>query len=170
MGLEPALRNNNILDSYGQHPASSLDGEKLQNGLAKLVLVIVKLLLEVIERQAYRRVSDGSLDKQEAERLGTALMQARQKFEEMARQFGFDSDELDLNLGSDRSSANALGLTTSSLVQVIDRLVEKGTTIAGEINISVAGIDLIVLDLLATLQPARKTTGVKRRGVKRGRK
>jgi hypothetical protein len=150
-------------DFHDSAPASSIDGEKLQNGLARLVLVLAKLLLEVIERQAYRRVMDGSLNEQQIERLGSALMQVRSKFEEMADQFGFYSDELDLNLGSAGmqgdnrlSSTSALGLTTS-LVDVIDRLIEKGTTIAGEINVSVAGIDLVVLDLLATLQPVRKT-------------
>lgn len=98
-------------------------------------------------------------------------MQVRQKFEEMSRQFGFQPEELDVNLGNaasaehglhhatsanSLSSGNALGLTTSSLVEIVDRLIEKGTTIAGEINVSVAGIVLIVLDLLATLQPVRK--------------
>jgi len=158
LGLE--LAKNNALTGNSESSATGLDGEKLQNGLAKLVLVVVKLLLEVVERQAYRRVMDGTLDDQEVERLGSALMQARKKFEETATQFGFGSDELDLNLGSTHAGArgsNALGLATSSLVDVIDALVEKGTTIAGEINVSVAGIDLIVLDLLATLQPVRKT-------------
>jgi hypothetical protein len=77
------------------------------------------------------------------------------------------------------SSGNALGLTTSSLVEIVDRLIEKGTTIAGQINVSVAGIDLIVLDLLATLQPVRnmlenndtkRRKSSSRRGSKDGRK
>lgn len=162
-----SLRNSHLSSLHTQNPP---DSENLQNGLAKLVLVIVKLLLEVIERQAYRRVADGTLDEGQIERLGDALMQVRQKFEEMSRQFGFQPEELDVNLGNaasaehglrhatsanSLSSGNALGLTTSSLVEIVDRLIEKGTTIAGEISVSVAGIDLIVLDLLATLQPVR---------------
>jgi Gas vesicle protein K/Gas vesicle protein len=162
-----SLRNSHLSGLRTQNPP---DSENLQNGLAKLVLVIVKLLLEVIERQAYRRVADGTLDEGQIERLGDALMQVRQKFEEMSRQFGFQPEELDVNLGNaasaehglrhatsanSLSSGNALGLTTSSLVEIVDRLIEKGTTIAGEISVSVAGIDLIVLDLLATLQPVR---------------
>jgi hypothetical protein len=115
-------------------------------------------------------------------------MQVRQKFEEMSRQFGFQPEELDVNLGNaasaehglrhatsanSLSSGNALGLTTSSLVEIVDRLIEKGTTIAGEINVSVAGIDLIVLDLLATLQPVRnmlENNDTKRRKSRRRRR
>jgi Gas vesicle protein K/Gas vesicle protein len=188
-----SLRNSHLSSLRTQNPP---DSENLQNGLAKLVLVIVKLLLEVIERQAYRRVADGTLDEGQIERLGDALMQVRQKFEEMSRQFGFQPEELDVNLGNaasaehglrhatsanSLSSGNALGLTTSSLVEIVDRLIEKGTTIAGQINVSVAGIDLIVLDLLATLQPVRnklenndtkrrKSSSSRRRGSKDGRK
>jgi Gas vesicle protein K/Gas vesicle protein len=188
-----SLRNSHLSSLHTQNPP---DSENLQNGLAKLVLVIVKLLLEVIERQAYRRVADGTLDEGQIERLGDALMQVRQKFEEMSRQFGFQPEELDVNLGNaasaehglrhatsanSLSSGNALGLTTSSLVEIVDRLIEKGTTIAGQINVSVAGIDLIVLDLLATLQPVRnmlenndtkrrKSSSRRRRGSKDGRK
>jgi gas vesicle protein GvpK/gas vesicle protein GvpA/GvpJ/GvpM family len=189
-----SLRNSHLSGLHTQNPP---DSENLQNGLAKLVLVIVKLLLEVIERQAYRRVADGTLDEEQIERLGDALMQVRQKFEEMSRQFGFQPEELDVNLGNaasaehglrhatsanSLSSGNALGLTTSSLVEIVDRLIEKGTTIAGKINVSVAGIDLIVLDLLATLQPVRNmlenndtkrrksSSRRRRRGSKDGRK
>ena len=180
-----SLRNSHLSSLHTQNPP---DSENLQNGLAKLVLVIVKLLLEVIERQAYRRVADGTLDEGQIERLGDALMQVRQKFEEMSRQFGFQPEELDVNLGNaasaehglrhatsanSLSSGNALGLTTSSLVEIVDRLIEKGTTIAGQINVSVAGIDLIVLDLLATLQPVRnmlENNDTKRRKSRRRRR
>lgn len=45
-----------------------LDGDKLQKGLAKLVLAIVELLRQILERQAQRRVSSGSLTAEEVER------------------------------------------------------------------------------------------------------
>jgi pyrimidine operon attenuation protein/uracil phosphoribosyltransferase len=147
-----------------------IDGQKLQDGLAKLVLALVRILLDVMERQAFRRAEFGSLKQEEVERLGRALMDIRQRFEEVSNKFGFETKDLDLPLREldtktahdslDNSSAvpanttrSQLGLTSESLVNVIDLLIEKRTILAGEVTLSLAGIDLVVLHLLATLQP-----------------
>lgn len=150
-----------------------IDGQKLQDGLAKLVLALVKILLDVMERQAFRRVESGSLKQKEIERLGRALMNIRQRFEEVSKRFGFETNELDLPLrelntraaqkSQDNSSQvpvnsrNQAGLTSESLVNIIDLLIEKRTTIAGEVTLSLAGIDLVVLHLLASLEPITTT-------------
>ena len=42
-------------------------------------------------------------------------------------------------------------LSSSALVDILDKLINKQTVIAGEIVISVADIDLVVLNLLAML-------------------
>ena len=78
----------------------NLDGQKLQNGLGKLVLTLVEILRQILERQARRRIELGTLTSEEIERLGLAFMQTRQKITEISKVFGCSAEELDLNLGS----------------------------------------------------------------------
>ena len=125
------------------------DGEKLQKGLARLVLTIVELLRQLLERQAQRRVLSGTLSSEEVERLGLAFIQIKQKVNEISDQFGLTSNELDIKVGS-LITKNA-SETKTSLVEVLDKLLDKGTVVGGQVTISVADIDLIALDLLAML-------------------
>jgi hypothetical protein len=53
-------------------------------------------------------------------------------------------------------------------VNVLDRLIEKKTTIAGEVTISLAGIELVVLHLLASLEPVAAEEDGKDRSQIRG--
>ncbi len=128
----------------------SLDGDKLQKGLAKLVLVIIELLRQILERQAQRRILSGSLSTEEVERLGLAFIQIKEKVGQVSEEFDIKKDELDSALkGMLRSSDSQLSKT--SLVDVIDRLLVRGAVIGGRVTVSVADIDLVALDLLATL-------------------
>lgn len=128
----------------------NLDGDKLQKGLAKLVLVIVELLRQVLERQAQRRIDLGTLSEVEIERLGLAFMQIKDKVGQISEQFGLKPDELEGTLKGVLRSRDA-NLEGTSLVDVLDRLLVKGAVIGGRITVSVADIDLVALDLLATL-------------------
>ena len=140
----------------------SLDGQKLQNGLGKLVLTLVEILRQILERQARRRIESGTLTSEEIERLGLAFMQTRQKIKEISKQFGCSPEELDLNLGSLIKSENA-SLDKISIVDIVDKLLDKGVMVTGQVTISVADVDLIALDLLATLSsiPSKKNKSVK---------
>jgi len=140
----------------------NLDGQKLQNGLGKLVLTLVEILRQILERQARRRIESGTLTSEETERLGLAFMQTRQKIIEISKVFGCSAEELDLNLGSLIKSGNA-SLDKISIVDVVDKLLDKGVMVTGQVTISVADVDLIALDLLATLSsiPSKKNESVK---------
>ncbi|HEV2192897.1 MAG TPA: gas vesicle protein K [Nitrosopumilaceae archaeon] len=140
----------------------NLDGQKLQNGLGKLVLTLVEILRQILERQAQRRIESGTLTSEETERLGLAFMQTRQKIREISKVFGCSAEELDLNLGSLIKSGNA-SLDKISIVDVVDKLLDKGVMVTGQVTISVADVDLIALNLLATLSsiPSKKNKSVK---------
>jgi len=125
------------------------DVERLQNGLARLVLTIVELLRQLLERQAQRRVLAGTLSAEEVERLGLAFMQIKQKIHEISNQFDLNSNELDIKVGS--SITKNASATKASLVDILDKLLDKGTVVGGQVTISVADIDLIALDLFAML-------------------
>jgi hypothetical protein len=75
------------------------DPETLEKGLAHLVLTLVELLRQLMERQALRRIEGGTLDDEEIERLGRTFMALSDRMEELKRAFGLEDEELNLNLG-----------------------------------------------------------------------
>jgi hypothetical protein len=75
------------------------DPERVERGLAQLVLTIVELLRELMERQALRRIEGGTLDDEEVERLGVAFMKLADRMEELQEEFGLTKEDLNLNLG-----------------------------------------------------------------------
>jgi Gas vesicle protein K len=75
------------------------DPETLEKGLAHLVLTLVELLRQLMERQALRRIEGGTLDDEEIERLGRTFMALSERMEELKRAFGLEDEELNLNLG-----------------------------------------------------------------------
>jgi hypothetical protein len=75
------------------------DGERIERGLAQLVLTLVELVRQLLERQALRRVEGGTLSDDEVERLGTALMQLEERMEELKHEFGLGDEDLNLDLG-----------------------------------------------------------------------
>lgn len=75
------------------------DPERLEKGLAQLVLTLVELLRELMERQALRRIDDGTLSDEEIDRLGETFMLLEQRMGELKEAFGLADEELNLNLG-----------------------------------------------------------------------
>jgi hypothetical protein len=76
-----------------------LDPDRLKNGLGQLVLTLIKLLHEVLERQALRRIDAGSLTEQQIEKLGLTLMRQAEEIDRLRREFGLEEQDLDLDLG-----------------------------------------------------------------------
>jgi hypothetical protein len=75
------------------------DPESVERGLAQLVLTIIELLRQLMERQALRRVEAGGLDEQTIERLGATLMALEERMEELKQTFGLRDEDLNLDLG-----------------------------------------------------------------------
>jgi Gas vesicle protein K len=75
------------------------DPEKLEKGLAQLVLTIIELLRQLMERQALHRIEGGSLSAEEIERLGQTFMALADRMQELKDVFGLEDDDLNLNLG-----------------------------------------------------------------------
>lgn len=76
-----------------------LDPEKSEHGLAQLVLTVIELLRQIVERHAMRRVEGGTLTDEQIEDLGEALMNLEEKMEELKEIFGLDSEDLNIELG-----------------------------------------------------------------------
>ena len=75
------------------------DPERLEQGLARLVLTLIELLRQLMERQALRRIEGGSLSAVEIERLGETFMLLEERMQELKGEFGLEDDDLNLNLG-----------------------------------------------------------------------
>jgi hypothetical protein len=75
------------------------DPENLERGLAQLVLTIIELLRQLMERQALRRIDAGSLSDAQIERLGQTFMQLEERMDQLRHEFGLDAEDLNLTLG-----------------------------------------------------------------------
>jgi hypothetical protein len=75
------------------------DPENLERGLAQLVLTLVELLRQLMERQAIRRIEADTLTDEEVERLGRTFMALSERIDELKRVFGLEDKDLNLDLG-----------------------------------------------------------------------
>jgi hypothetical protein len=73
--------------------------ENIEQGLAKLVLSLIELLRQLLERQAIRRMQGGSLTDKQVEDMGEALMKLEAKIHELAKHFNLTPADLNLDLG-----------------------------------------------------------------------
>ena len=103
---EPPRRSRDVIDvstvpSGGTAPARLLDIDpaQIERDLCRLVLTIVELLRQLMEKQAVRRMEGGSLKQEEEERLGLAFARLDDKMQELRAVFGLDSDDLNIDLG-----------------------------------------------------------------------
>ncbi|GAA4919309.1 gas vesicle protein GvpK [Actinomycetospora succinea] len=76
-----------------------IDKDAVRRDLMKLVLTIVELLRQLMERQAIRRVEQGDLTEQEEEDLGTSLMHLADAMDELTEEFGLSPEDLNIDLG-----------------------------------------------------------------------
>jgi hypothetical protein len=75
------------------------DPRSAERGLAALVLTIVELLRQLMERQALRRVEDGTVTDEQAERIGYTLMRLEERMSELLDEFGLEAEDLNIDLG-----------------------------------------------------------------------
>jgi hypothetical protein len=80
-------------------PRWNANPEDVQRSVAQLVLSLVEFLRKLLERQAIRRMEAETLGEEEIERIGVALMRLEETVHDLARRFGLDPEELNLDLG-----------------------------------------------------------------------
>lgn len=75
------------------------DSESVQRDLMKLVLTIIELVRQLMERQALRRVDEGDLSDDQVEELGVGLMRLEEAMTQLREQFDLAPEDLNLDLG-----------------------------------------------------------------------
>lgn len=87
------------LDLSGHVGRLNLQPDDVKNGLGRLVLAIIKLLHDVLERQALHRIEGGALTETEVERLGMTLMRQAEELDRLRQAFNLEDGDLDIDLG-----------------------------------------------------------------------
>ena len=77
----------------------AVDSDSVERGLASLVLTVIELLRQLMERQALRRVDLGDLTEEQVERVGATLMALEEQMTQLREYFGLAPEDLNLDLG-----------------------------------------------------------------------
>ncbi|MDA1360717.1 gas vesicle protein K [Glycomyces luteolus] len=80
-------------------PRIEVDRESVERGVAGLVLTIVELVRQLMERQAIRRIDQGDLTDDQIEQIGATLMALEEKMTELREHFGLSPEDLNIDLG-----------------------------------------------------------------------
>lgn len=75
------------------------DPDTVERDLMKLVLTIVELLRQLMERTALNRVDQGDLSEDQEERIGMTLMILHERMTELCDRYGLTMEDLNLDLG-----------------------------------------------------------------------
>ncbi|MBC7270129.1 MAG: gas vesicle protein K [Streptomyces sp.] len=99
--LLPARPEDLVEPPAGRSAAHRLrtDPDTVERDLVRLVLTIVELLRQLMERQALRRVDEGGLTEEQEERLGLTLMVLHDRMTELCDRYGLTLEDLNLDLG-----------------------------------------------------------------------
>lgn len=77
----------------------SMAPDTVERDLARLVLTVVELLRQLMERQALRRLDEGGLTEAEEERVGMTLMLLDSRMSQLREHFGLAAEDLNIDLG-----------------------------------------------------------------------
>lgn len=97
--LDAVRRELELAVDKSELPRWRVDPDDARRSVARLVLALVDFLRQLLERQAIRRMEQGTLDAAQVESVGRALMELERTVVEMARAFGLDPRDLNLDLG-----------------------------------------------------------------------
>ena len=82
-----------------QSPRISLDPENVKKGLGQLVLTVIELLRQLMEKQALQRVEGGSLTEDEVENLGKTFLELDHQMKWLMEEFDLTAEDINLDLG-----------------------------------------------------------------------
>jgi hypothetical protein len=75
----------------------SSDADSVERDLFRLVLTVVELIRQLVEKQAMHRMDD--LDDDQVEAMGSALMRLDEAMTSLRERYGFSVTDLNIDLG-----------------------------------------------------------------------
>ncbi len=135
---------------------------KNEAGLAPLLLTVLELVRQLMEAQVIRRMEEDLLSEPDLERAADSLQKLEAQILHLCEMFEVDPADLNINLGEigtllPSSGSYYPGQPSSrpSVLELLDRLLNTGIVVDGEIDLGIAQIDLIhaKLRLVLTSKP-----------------
>lgn len=149
-------------------PLEVSPGDRLQRhpepnaGLAPLLLTVVELVRQLMEAQVIRRMEAGELSDADLERAADSLRKLEEQVVQLCEVFEVDPADLNIDLGEIGSLLPKHGgyypgetSTNPSILELLDRLLNTGVVVEGEVDLGLAQLNLIhaKLRLVLTSKP-----------------
>ncbi|MFM6189323.1 MAG: gas vesicle protein K [Planktothrix sp.] len=131
-------------------------------GLAPLLLTVVELVRQLLEAQIIRRMEGGILSESDLDRAAESIQKLQEQILHLCEIFEVDPKELNINLGEFGTLLPEPGSyypgedsTNPSVLELVDRLLNTGVVVEGNVDLGLAKLDLIHLKLrlVLTSQP-----------------
>ncbi len=131
-------------------------------GLASLVLTLVELIRQLMEAQVIRRMDDQVLSETELDAAAESLQKLEAEILRLCDIFEIDPNDLNLDLGEVGTLLPKPGSyypgepsQEASILELLDRLLNVGIVVQGDLDLGVANLNLIQakLRLVLTSQP-----------------
>lgn len=144
------------------HAIPSTPKASKEAGLAPLLLTVVELVRQLMEAQVIRRMEGGELSDEDLDRAAESLRKLEEQVVKLCEIFEIDPKDLNIDLGEvgtllPKSGGYYPGETSASptILELLDRLLNTGVVVQGEVDLGLADIDLIhaKLQLVLTSKP-----------------
>lgn len=131
-------------------------------GLAPLLLTVVELIRQLMEAQIIRRMESGELEDDVLDRAAESIRRLEAEVVRLCEIFEVDPADLNIDLGEmgtllPRNGGYYPGEKTDSpsLLELLDRLLDTGVVVEGDVNLGLAQLSLIQakLRLVLTSKP-----------------
>ncbi len=136
--------------------------KKKDAGLAPLLLTVVELVRQLMEAQVIRRMESGDLSEADLERAAESVRKLEEQIINLCEIFEIDPADLNIDLGEIGTLFPQSGgyypgnhSANPSILELLDRLLNVGIVVEGDIDLGLAQINLIhaKLRLVLTSQP-----------------
>jgi len=119
-------------------------------GLAPLLLTVVELVRQLMEAQVIRRMDEGALSDAEIDRAAESLRKLEEQVIQLCDVFEIDPADLNINLGEFGTLLPKPGgyypgekSASPTILELLDRLLNTGVVLEGNVELGLAQIDLI---------------------------
>jgi Gas vesicle protein K/Gas vesicle protein len=131
-------------------------------GLAPLLMTVVELVRQLLEAQVIRRMETGEISDTDLDRAAESLRKLELQVVEVCDTLGINPEDLNMDLGEVGTLLPKKGSyypgrpsSRASILELLDRLLHTGVVLDGQVDIGLAGLDLIHarLQLVLTSRP-----------------
>lgn len=139
-----------------------LSTQKQEAGLAPLLLTVVELVRQLMEAQVIRRMEAGELGDEDLDRAAESLRKLEEQVVTLCDIFEIDPADLNIDLGEIGTLLPKAGgyypgetSTNPSILELLDRLLNVGVVVEGNVDLGLANLNLIhaKLRLVLTSKP-----------------